>query len=378
MSKIELPEIAKFEKNSDHGNAWSDHYGALKVAEEYAGMAPQSLYFHAIWQHGCVEPWLQFSPQMLCFSAPNAEEKVILVGRADEAEFLRKHGISRARAIGLPIVYVREPPKQRKPNTLLIVPTHSLAGNKFPDRRPFVEYVQQIAQYRHHFQEVVACVHPSCRDNGLWVDEFQAAGISVIFGASIDDANALKRMKSVFEQFEYVTTNGWGSHVAYALFFGAKLSIYGKKPDWSRDNLAIDLTWSGRPDLVEKFLSEEVAAAESQFLKTFYLEPNKGVLGKELGSWLVGANNQISCKKMKSILLYQYHLKMTPGERIDAWRKQLSAVPQQFRSWTKGIESRCRRQIVTALRKPYLAFRTRRDVVRNRLRKIRRSIWKYS
>ncbi len=376
MTKIELPEIEKFAKNSDHGNAWSDHYGALKVAAKYARMAPQSLYFDAIWQHGCVEPWPNYSPEVLCFSAPNAKERVVLVARTDEQQYLRKNGMTKARAIGLPILYVQDPPKQRKPNTLLIVPTHSLAGNKFPDRSPFATYVKQVAPYKQHFDEVIACVHPSCRDNGLWVDEFEAAGISVIFGAAVDDANALRRMKSVFEQFEFVTTNGWGSHVAYAIYFGAKLSIYGTKPDWSRENLSIDATWAGRPDLIEKFLSQEVASAERQFLKKFYQVPNEGVLDRELGKWLVGAGNKISPKKMKSILLYQYHLKMTLRERINARTNQLIQAVQQARSASENLAQSYREHVLTSFVKSYQVFRLRRDAIRSKLRKIRRSIWK--
>ncbi len=37
----------------------------------------------------------------------------------------------------------------------------------------------------------------------------------------------LRRLRRLFGRFEFVTTNGFGSHIAYAAAAGAKVSVFG-------------------------------------------------------------------------------------------------------------------------------------------------------
>src|SRR5262249_2913240 len=49
----------------------------------------------------------------------------------------------------------------------------------------------------------------------------------LVQGALYLDRNALERLARLFSSLEYVTTNGMGSHIGYAAYWGAKVSVYG-------------------------------------------------------------------------------------------------------------------------------------------------------
>jgi len=245
---------------------------------------------------------MEFSPKLQIYNAPEAESAPIFVAREEQAELLRNTGYSRARAIGLPIIYTPSSGLPRNPGSLLIVPTHTLVGDRFEDRRPFERYADEIRAIAASFTQVVVCVHPNCEKNGLWIKEFTERGFHVVFGAQTNDANALSRMRALFDQFETITTNGWGSHVAYALTFGAKVAIYGTAPEPQAANLSKDLTWAADADSLKKFISPNTRAQEREFLKRFYVSPAAAVAATDLGRWLTGENNKISPEEMRAVL----------------------------------------------------------------------------
>lgn len=59
-------------------------------------------------------------------------------------------------------------------------------------------------------------------------------------------------MQTVFSQFDYVTSNGHGSPVAYASYFGAKVSVCGPKPKWDR-SARTDIFFRNAPELLDHF-----------------------------------------------------------------------------------------------------------------------------
>jgi hypothetical protein len=300
---LQLPPSKPFRQFCTVENAWSDHYGGLHLAAAHAGQPLGLTYaINGIWHHGCHGPWMDFAPGLLCGNAPNAKNRPVFVARTDLAELLRSHEYRQVRVIGLPMVYTPRLPVQRRAGSLLVVPTHTLIGDRFPDRSVFETYAAEIAANTAHFARVVICVHPSCRKNGLWVDEFGRRGFEIVYGAQTNDANALLRMRALFEQFETVTTNGWGSHVAYALAFGARVSIFGSQPVRAREDFLRDSAWAADPQALQRALSGETAARERAFLAEFYRDPRDAVANTECGRWLIGVEHKLSPAEMKEIL----------------------------------------------------------------------------
>lgn len=310
----QLPPVQIFTQACAHENAWSDHYGALHTAADYAGLQlPEQYFIRGIWQHGCFGPWQDQSPSVLCYNAPNSLQRPVRVARQDQADLLRTAGYQNVRVIGLPIVYTPDPKVERLPGSLLVVPTHTLIGDSFTDRSAFERYAEEIAQHASRFSRVTVCIHPSCRQNGLWVKEFTNLGYEVVYGASTNDRNALQRMRWLFERYETVTTNGWGSHVAYALAFGAKVSIYGTQPRRSESDYLRDLTWAADPAALKREISGENARRERETLAALYLPPAEAKLDVAFGRAMIGADHRLSPAEMAAELANLVDTPITPS-----------------------------------------------------------------
>ena len=231
MDFPKLPAIQNLNTKASIEYLNSDMYGAMHIAATYAGLKlPENYFVKSIWAHGCRAPWELISPETISLGlVPQAQLQRIFVERKDILDFLenKTFKLSKGRAISLPINYAQGLGK-RVPNSLLVMPVHSLIGDDTKDRSIFEEYADLILNSSGNFEHVCVCVNAGCRRNGFWIPEFESRGFKIIDGAAPWDSNALVRMRSLFEQFDVVTTNGWGSHVAYALAFGARVSIFGK------------------------------------------------------------------------------------------------------------------------------------------------------
>jgi len=151
-----------------------------------------------------------------------------LVARQEEMEFLKKNN-KKAVAIGAPFIYTDYFTSicelQRKANSLLVLPPHGMSYTT--EKWNESMYVEEIASVINDFEFVAVCISPNDIEKNKWVDSFKKINIPIIEGARVNDKNALLRMRSLFNQFEFVTTNSLGSHVAYAAYAGAKVSFFG-------------------------------------------------------------------------------------------------------------------------------------------------------
>ena len=299
-----LPEYSPYAPAVRPEDGFSDMYGALYWAASYAGIQlPDKYYVRSIWQHGCFAPWFNcFGPGLLTYRAPGAKHLPVLVGTKSQAALLRDSGFSQPRAIGSPINYADCADIERRKGSLLVMPTHTLPFDTYNDRTSFRQYAAEIKSIAHHFNEVVVCVHPSCLRSGFWVDEFKQYGFLVVFGAGTDDRNALVRMRNLFLQFDVVTTNGWGSHVAYALADGARVSIWGTVLPVTPDNLRRDTTWKQDEAAITLAFSDEYREIERGHLASFLVPPHKAVANVELGKAWIGADNKITPAEMRDLL----------------------------------------------------------------------------
>lgn len=300
MSNIKVPLFEQYNLCATIENGWTDQYGAIPIIAEYAHLKlPPKYFVKGFWQHGCEGPWVDVASILI--NNILYKHIPIYVARKDQEKLLIAQGFSNSRAIGLPIVYTPSANLKRQTRSLLIMPTHTLRGSSFFDRSPFESYANEIQVASEGFDKVVVCVHPSCHENGLWTKEFSSRGFEVIFGALNYDRYALSRMRALFEQFEVVSTNGWGSHVAYALAYGAKVSIYGTQPKIRREDYLRDTSWSANPADLDCMLSEGMALREREYLQSFMRPPLEAVADVERGQWLIGADCKISPDEMKGV-----------------------------------------------------------------------------
>jgi FkbM family methyltransferase len=278
----------------------SQQYGAREIAAAYCGLSAARLQIKGVWQHG----WMKRSDQVDPRGIPgaiveNAAVTPVYVARKDEEDYLRANGYKNAKAIGMPISYLPDLDIKRRANTLLVMPVHSLDYVRTPFR--FGEYVDAIDAISSRFDKVVVCIHPSCLRNGFWLNEFRNRGYPIIIGAEGRDVNGLKRVQSLFSQFEFVTTNGHGSLIPYAASFGAKVSVYGPFCEPQAADYEAEYLFQKNPGLLDNLFmarGEHVCRKSYPFL---FLEPS---LAKEHASWgrlEIGYDNRISPSGMRRI-----------------------------------------------------------------------------
>jgi len=281
-------------------NGWSAHYGAVDVAGAYAGVSVRAGDFRGYWQHGVNMPF-EVDVGEKIVPKDVADLRRYLVARYDEAVVLRRYG-KPAEAVGVPFVYLDTVPVSRIRKSLLVVPTHTLAGQTVMDRSGFERYADEVLQYAARFEKVAVCVHAACLRNDLWVREFSERGVEVLLGADHCDANSLVRVKTLFSTFEHVTSNGWGSHIAYALSCGANVSIFGTCPRYSASEMWLDSGFQGKSRELEFLCSEEYVRRSHEFCREFLGVPGDGRINVELGRYLTGAENRLSRDAMKQLL----------------------------------------------------------------------------
>jgi hypothetical protein len=330
-----LPPVREITLRSWQETYGGDYYGALDVAAEYCGLPQVPHRFPGSWQHGTIPPWHRFRPEVVVYGAPRSMR--CFVARADEEEFLREGGYSDARAIGLPLLYTPPSGLPRIPNSLLVMPTHSLASDVL---LPSCEqYVNEIASVRHHFDTVAACVSAYCIAKNLWVPDFAAHGIPVVRGAGIADGNALRRMRALFDSFEYVTTDSYGSHVFYALAFGAKVSIWGTATPVFKENILKDGGWGPYPDAVDALFTPETARKEHSYIGQLRVAPWQATQDVALGQAMLGHDRMLTPSELQELFAWTPLRNLAGSAKAFVRKTPLGRAAAAARRLTKGSQA---------------------------------------
>jgi hypothetical protein len=324
MQNIEkkLPIIKHFKLINDPG--FSDYYGAIDVAREYTRCKGENLRCPGMWQHGPVPPWQMIRPELVAFNA--AKDRRCFVARRDEVTFLKAGGYKDVEAIGVPIIYTSPINCHRKKSSLLVMPPHTLPQTDCSS--PKVQYAHEICKLKPYFRTVVACVSATCYAKGLWLQEFASIGVPVVIGAAINDANALRRMRFLFEGFEYMTTPDWGSHLFYAQYFGVKVSLWGPSTPRSREQCLKDSTWASYPEALDVFLSEATTQRAEIMLAKYRVHPCDGLQDLDSSSKLLGVENKMSPAQMRDCFGWA----LSCGGRRES-RKQTYLMAAAIQGW---------------------------------------------
>jgi FkbM family methyltransferase len=167
----------------------------------------------------------------------------------------------------------------------------------------------------------VVCVNNLCWNSGLWVPEFQAAGFKVIRGADSKDPKTLEHMASLFRQFEFVTTNAYGSHLAYASFFGAKVSIFGPYFELSGESLQNIPFYVDNPHLIPLAIASSSEETVRKYYPAFFRTPAEATDQTDWGRRAVGWDQRVSPSEMRK--LFGWTLRDRVQERITGRIKKL-------------------------------------------------------
>lgn len=176
------------------------------------------------WQHAWVDGTLS-TPERIFGTQMAHRYAFHLVALKEHQVGLTAFGYKNVVAVGYPYLYMADlgvPKKARLPNSLLVMPPHSLSDTS--ENWDEEQLLHRIHALKPHFKTIVFCIHQQCIQKGYWLKNLEHFGFDYVIGSLANDANSLARMYQLFNMFEYVTTNNWGSHVLYAAYSGAKVS----------------------------------------------------------------------------------------------------------------------------------------------------------
>lgn len=295
-----LPPIKKIRLYSE-----ADYYGASSLIAQKLKL-PFRLFSYIGWKHGWLYADLKYIEQL----TGGSNYKNYLVANKSDEEFLKLNNI-KAKAVGMPFVYVKDIEKQtiyRYKNTLLVMPPHSLP---YTMHEWFEEkYAKEISELSSQFDLIVVCIHKSCIDKGMWVESFKKYDIPFIQGADVHDKNALKRMYRLFSSFEYMTTNTIGSHIPFAAFSGCKVSIYGDYMEYNIKDFNNDKGYEKMPYLYEHNLKYGSAKYVEKLFSEFFVNPKLAIKKKSWANQQLGEVNKVSFFLLAKYLGWMPHIQL--------------------------------------------------------------------
>ena len=245
-----------------------------------------------------------------------------LVARKEEELFLIDRG-KKAHAIGAPFVYTdffySEFKSIRLPGSLLIMPPHGMSyTTEIWNEETYIEELNSVIK---DFEYAAVCISPNDIEKNSWVGAFKKIGLPIIEGARMSDANALLRMRSLFSQFEFVTTNSIGSHVAYAAYSGAKVSFFGKYQYLDATALVNDELYKNHPNILDFVVEHSSeASVKERYSFLFCDHPSQAPLIVDTAKTWLGYENMKTPTQVAGFLNWWPHQQIFQFSR-KAYRK---------------------------------------------------------
>jgi hypothetical protein len=325
---------ARQRKNISHS------YFAHLIARDYCGLRDVPSDIPGYWMHGWMPPSFNVHPLLIASQkslhkqsteehlARIEAEKVLVpqwVSREDQEAYLREQGYANVQTIGLPFAYLPPVAPRRLAGSLLVMPPHSHRAHGPGD--PLADaYAEAIASKRNEFSHIAVCLNYDDYIRHEWITQFQKRGIRVFVGAEQADPSTMLRLKQLLSSFEYVTTNGFGSHIAYAAACGAKLSVFGPWADFPRVEMAKGFAMRLVPELTDigcELHSEKALRKECPFL---FVDPEKATTHLEWGQKQIGEDQLLP----RDELMRLFRWRAAPGT-ADLLAKRCSADAVRMR-----------------------------------------------
>jgi FkbM family methyltransferase len=300
MREENIPTYSIERLPSHEPSAVGSSYGDREIAAAFCGLGTTPLHFAGEWQHGWI--WKEYNchPEMILGSDGLTRQRKsarYFVARADQVDALRTYGYTDVHAIGLPMVYLERPNVERIKGSLLVLPSHSLAERN--ENWDGAEYARYLAPLGGGFSRVGLCLARSCVAKGYWKALHPLAN-DIYVGASVQDRNSLARLALLFSSYEYVTTTDIGSHVCYAAYFGAKVSVAGPRVAWENVNASASTLYRNCPEcapIMKRVKARELFAAYPQFC----VEPAAAAEHVDWARWQLGEQHKRTPRELRRL-----------------------------------------------------------------------------
>lgn len=281
----------------------TDRYGFTDILREQFGLSWRPRSF-ATWIHGWAW-WKATRPEELTFKNTDKEWMRCVVANANEKKLLESEGFKHIWIGGLPFAYTLPSNLTRCNGSLLAMLPHSAESARL--NKHCFEYLDYIESIKNNYSSVYVSVYYLDKSDEL-ISEISKRGLSFIDGARPDDANSLRRMRAIFDSFEFVTSNVMGSHIIYALYSGCKTSLCGTLYSYDESIFFAN----GNPHKFSKdFIQNSLYNSSKKYLKSnfpflFTGTPLNGFFSEEYGKIQVGYYNKL--KNIEIIHALQWDL----------------------------------------------------------------------
>lgn len=200
-----------------------DRYGFLYLAQNTLKLNFKPRYF-GDWQHGWVwwDDCLPIDILGPSYKLYDKDMPIVTTSDKEKQAFLSR-GYQNVKSGGLPIIYTDNFQFPKKNKTLIAFLSHSaeaVAVDVLDNR--YLDYLESIQKDWEHIYVSIF----SLDWNEKIVMEVLRRGLIPLYGANPLDRNSLNRTKHNLMAAEFVSSNSMGSHIAYALSLGCKVSLF--------------------------------------------------------------------------------------------------------------------------------------------------------
>ncbi|MEI8102173.1 MAG: hypothetical protein WCG61_01435 [Chlorobium sp.] len=248
----------------------------------------------------------------------------VVVATAVQKEVMIRSGFKNVLAGGLPFAYINQSGIKRKPESLLVMPPHSMnhCGYSGID----VQFLDFLERIKNEFSEVCFCLHADDANDKILCRDLTTRNFSVVVGAKAEDANSLPRMRSIFDSYDYVATTTMGSHILYAAFSGCRVSVLKNWYSFLPES-AFDKQQRSIPEFVERCLNDinNTQKLNKQFPWLFVDHPKRAVQMLDWAKNEIGADNLLDKDSMMSILGWTLKARINALMRI-AYRRSMGIL----------------------------------------------------
>ena len=208
-------------------------------------------------------------------------------------------GYTNVRIGGLPFAYIKEQGIQSNANLMLAFIGHSSESEKM--NVIDLDYLNYLESQRNNFEAIYVSIYSLDKSEKLF-EEVLKRGLIPITGANPYDKRSLIRTRIALEYCEHVSTNTFGSHIAYALAAGCRVSVVspcykydvtkylGTKHKYSNDYI----------ERIEFYTSEYYLKSRWSYL--FDRNVLDGYQNKKIGLQWIGKKNILNNEELKNVL----------------------------------------------------------------------------
>ena len=275
-------------------------YGSDSVAAFYCGLKKPPRPARGLWMHGWGSVKILRSPLEVFGTAIPKKTTFLFVSNNEFKHYLNEHGYTNVHAIGLPFCYAKQQTPRREPQSLLVIPPHSIPGVNFEkvNLKNYADYIKTITK---RFRKIAALIYFYDYDNNTPIKQAMAeTNLELIRGAEHPSDNTYNHLFELFSKYEFMTTNFEGSHIAYAASCGMKISISGPFFCWNERNLNDVTFYKNYPEYKSNLMKEDVVQVRSR-LGQFFREPTEAIEAESWGKNEIGSDKKVSPRKLKKL-----------------------------------------------------------------------------